>query len=85
LILLTEYYPDDPTKKNGKDVACGTWVEGSGAYRDLSGERKVKTQFGRPRCQWKDNIETDIQEMRGGRRLNLWGSGQGKMAYSCAC
>ena len=44
--------------------------EGSGAYRDLVGEFKIKKQPGRSRRRWKDNIKNYIQEERRGRELN---------------
>ena len=39
----------------------GEW---SDAYRDLVGECKVNKQLERPRRGWKDNIKSDIQEIR---------------------
>ena len=40
--------------------------EGRGVHRVLVGKPEGKRPLGRPRCRWKDNIETDLQEVGGG-------------------
>jgi len=37
-----------------------------GVYRVLVGKPEGKRPLGRPRCRWKDNINTDLQEVRCG-------------------
>jgi hypothetical protein len=34
-----------------------------GAYRILVGRPEVRRPLGRPRCRWKDDIKTDLQEV----------------------
>jgi len=38
--------------------------ERTGAYRVLIGKPEGKTQLGRPRYRWGDDIEIDLQEVR---------------------
>jgi hypothetical protein len=40
--------------------------EGRDVYRVLVGKPEGKSPIWRPRRRWKDNIKTDIQEVRGG-------------------
>ena len=55
--------------------------EGNGAYRDLVGEHKVKKHLVRRRCGWKDNIKSDIQEIRRGSwtELTVLGTGTSRI------
>ena len=41
--------------------------ENRGVHRVLVGKPEVKTQLGRPRRRWEDNIKMDLQEVVGGR------------------
>jgi hypothetical protein len=36
---------------------------GRGVYRVLVGNPEEKRPLGRPRCRWKDNIKTNLQEV----------------------
>ena len=40
--------------------------EGRGVHRVLVGKPEGRRPMGRPRCRWKDNIKTDLQEVGGG-------------------
>jgi len=44
-------------------VACSTYGEGRGVYRDLVGKPEEKIPLGRPRRRWDDNIKMDLQEV----------------------
>ena len=47
-----------------------------GVYRVLVGKPEGKRPFGRPRCRWEDNIETDLQEVVcAGHGMDRAGSG----------
>jgi len=50
-------------EKNGICVACSTYGEGRGVYRDLVGKPEEKIPLGRPRRRWDDNIKMDLQEV----------------------
>ena len=43
--------------------ACGTYDGQRGIYRVLMGKPEEKRTLGRPRRSWKDNIQTDVQEI----------------------
>ena len=45
-------------------VAC--MGEGRGVHRVLVGKSEGKTQLGRPRLRWEDNIKMDLREVGGG-------------------
>jgi len=45
-------------------VAC--MQERRGVYKVLVEKPGGKRTLGKPRCKWKDNIKTDIQELEGG-------------------
>ena len=40
--------------------------EGTGVHRILVGKPEGKRPLGRPRHRWEDNINMDLQEVRGG-------------------
>ena len=44
-------------------MACSTYGEGRGVYRDLVGKPEEKIPLGRPRRRWDDNIKMDLQEV----------------------
>ena len=46
--------------------ACSTYGERRGIYRVLVGKPEGKKLLGRPRRRWKDNIQTDFEEMECG-------------------
>ena len=48
---------------NGMGGACSTYGERRDVYRVLMGKPEGKSQLGRPRCRWEDNIKMDLQEM----------------------
>ena len=50
--------------ENEMGGACGTY--GDGEHRVTVGKPEGKSQLGRPRCIWEDNIKMDLQEVGGG-------------------
>ena len=49
--------------------------ERKGVYRNLVDKPEGKSQLGRHRHRWEDNIKIDLQEMEWGHGLDLSGSG----------
>ena len=47
---------------------CSTYGERRGVYRVLVGKPEGKSQFGRPRLRWEDNIKMGLQEVGCGSR-----------------
>ena len=45
--------------------ACAAYGGGERVHRVLVGKPEGKRSLGRPRRRWKDNIEMDLQEVRG--------------------
>jgi len=54
------YYSWDLIKKNEIGRACSTYGESNGVYR---GKPEGKSQFGRPRRRWEDDINMDFREV----------------------
>jgi len=46
--------------------ACGAYGEGRGVYRVLVGKPEGRSQLGRPRRRWEDNIKMNLQEVECG-------------------
>ena len=47
--------------------ACGAYGEVRGVHRVLVGKPERRRPLGRPRQKWEDNIQINLQEVRGSR------------------
>jgi hypothetical protein len=56
----------DKIENNEMCEACSAVGGGERLYRDLVGKSEGKTQLGRPRRRWEDNIIMDFQEVECG-------------------
>ena len=68
-------------KKNEMGGACSMYGERRGAYRVLVIKPEGNRPLGRPMHRWEANVKVQV----GGHRLQLYGSGQGKVVGSCEC
>ena len=65
-LLLTKYCSNDQIEKNEMDGPLSTYGQRRGVYMVSVGKTEGNRPLGRPRYRWKDNIKTDIQEVRCG-------------------
>ena len=54
-----------------------------GAYKSLVGRRDERRPLGRPTRRWEDNIKINLPQVGWEGRMDLSGSGLGKMVGSC--
>jgi hypothetical protein len=53
-------------KKNEMGGTCNTYGKRRGTHRNLVGKPEGKRPLGRPRYEWEDNINMDLQEVESG-------------------
>ena len=73
-VLLTKYYSGDQIEKNEMGGACSTYVAGERCLQYFGGKTWGKEITFEERRRWEVNIKLDLQELGGGRGLDLFGS-----------
>jgi hypothetical protein len=62
-LLLTQYCPGDKIEKNEMGGTCSAYGGEERCIQGCGGEPEGKTQPGRPRREWEDNIKMELQEV----------------------
>jgi hypothetical protein len=62
-LSLIKYYSSEPIEKSEMGGEFSTYGKSRGVYRVLMGKPEGTRTLGRPKGRWKDNIQTDLQEM----------------------